>query len=291
VTALSQLGRAALTYAEHGWFVLPLVPQEKTPWAGYRTFQAPQGEGGYKLASRNLEHLQAAWTIAPQCNVGIRPGPSGLLIADIDHGAAEAVAEYMGLIAEPTLTALSGRDPAKFPRARHLYFAHRTPIIGKLWLVLRNGRLATADSKHEALELFGHIGYAVAPPSIHPETGRRYRWLNWGAPLLQFPARVLDSLITEDPTASRGPAGVVIGDIPTPGRNETLASFAGTMRRRGMSVAAITAALRVENATRCQPPLPEAEVDTIARSVGRYSPETGPQQRRRTPYTFTPGAR
>jgi hypothetical protein len=44
------------------------------------------------------------------------------------------------------------------------------------------------------------------------------------------------------------------------------------MRRRNMSPASITAALLVENATRCVPPLPVAEVLRIVTSVSRYLP-------------------
>ena len=55
-------------------------------------------------------------------------------------------------------------------------------------------------------------------------------------------------------------------------RNATLTSLAGTMRRKGFGEAAIDAALLVENATRCDPPLPESEVSQIARSVSRYAP-------------------
>ena len=40
-----------------------------------------------------------------------------------------------------------------------------------------------------------------------------------------------------------------------------------------MSEQALLAALRVENATRCQPPLPEDDVARIAHSVARYAPE------------------
>ena len=42
------------------------------------------------------------------------------------------------------------------------------------------------------------------------------------------------------------------------------------MRQRGMSEAAIFAALRIENLKRCDPPLTEEEVATIAASVARY---------------------
>src|SRR5262245_12630489 len=40
-----------------------------------------------------------------------------------------------------------------------------------------------------------------------------------------------------------------------------------------MSYEAILAALRVENASRCAPPLPENEVADIAKSVSRYEPQ------------------
>jgi hypothetical protein len=54
------------------------------------------------------------------------------------------------------------------------------------------------------------------------------------------------------------------------GRNHALTSLAGTMRSRGLSEAAIEAALLAENLARCNPPLPESEVRRIAHSVGRY---------------------
>lgn len=52
-------------------------------------------------------------------------------------------------------------------------------------------------------------------------------------------------------------------------RNNTLISFAGTMRRRGMAEEEIGAALLKVN-ERCDPPLPEDEVAAIARTAGGY---------------------
>jgi len=71
------------------------------------------------------------------------------------------------------------------------------------------------------------------------------------------------------PRTHAAPVGDQIGEGS---RNATLASLAGTMRRRGMSSSAIEAALLEENATRCIPPLDVAEVQQIARSVGKYPP-------------------
>jgi hypothetical protein len=63
------------------------------------------------------------------------------------------------------------------------------------------------------------------------------------------------------------------GSVPQGQRNMHLASMAGSMRRPGMSIQAIEAALLAENVKRCHPPLPEDEVRQIACSIGRYAPE------------------
>lgn len=58
--------------------------------------------------------------------------------------------------------------------------------------------------------------------------------------------------------------------ITYPGRNNALASLAGSMRRRGMTQPEIEAALLAINATRVEPPLDDADVRRIAKSVCRY---------------------
>lgn len=56
------------------------------------------------------------------------------------------------------------------------------------------------------------------------------------------------------------------------GRNATLTSLAGSMRRRGASADAILAALLQENAEKCDPPLSEREVKQIVTSISKYEP-------------------
>jgi hypothetical protein len=60
--------------------------------------------------------------------------------------------------------------------------------------------------------------------------------------------------------------------IPEGQRDITLTSLAGSMRRRGMTESEMAAALLAVNSERCDPPLPEAQVRKIARSVARYEP-------------------
>ena len=58
--------------------------------------------------------------------------------------------------------------------------------------------------------------------------------------------------------------------IPVGMRNKTLASLAGKLRWRGETYKSIYANLLKENVMRCNPPLDEKEVDSIAQSISSY---------------------
>ena len=88
-----------------------------------------------------------------------------------------------------------------------------------------------------------------------------------------------DRLINDSRAVAAGSEGVVSEGQ----RNGTLTSLAGTMRRRGMSEAAIVGALIQQNIDKCDPPLPDDEVRDIAHSVARYTPvETSESRFHRT---------
>jgi hypothetical protein len=98
----------------------------------------------------------------------------------------------------------------------------------------------------------------------------------FGTPSVSLPGdgpscRFSESSIARASVAIRNAADPV-ADILRGRRNTTLTSFAGSMRRRGMSQSAMKAALLVENRHRCHPQLPSAEVELIAASVARYTP-------------------
>ena len=80
-------------------------------------------------------------------------------------------------------------------------------------------------------------------------------------------------LLPDEPRELRVLAGPTPDVIPQGQRDAYLTSLAGSMRRRGSSQTAILAALRAENEERCRPPLPDSDLDKIARSVSRYAPE------------------
>ena len=85
-----------------------------------------------------------------------------------------------------------------------------------------------------------------------------------------------DDWLPSEPAETRTTAAPVDDVIPEFQRNATLTSLAGTMRKRGMTPAAIAAALLAENTARCRPPLPDAEVRTIADSIGKKPPGEAP---------------
>jgi hypothetical protein len=157
-------------------------------------------------------------------------------------------------------------------RGGHLYFrwpAGETRII-------RNsaGKIALG------VDVRGEAGYVIIPPSIHPE-GTHYEWAgDPHIPIAEAPGWLLEMVLSASSRGASSPnthGNGDVGTIPQGQRNATLASFAGTLRHRSMSPAAIEAALLAENAARCNPPLPECEVRTIAASVSRYAPATDPE--------------
>ena len=205
----------------------------------------PLTSHGFKDATRDGVQI-AEWSRCwPGCNWGVALGaPSGCFVLDFDtqHGLAVFEQSYGKL--PPTYA-------VKTSRGSHLYF-----------LLPRSGM---ATRKFDGGELRSDGAYVVAEGSIHP-SGALYQCVS-DAPIAECPPKLLDQFRSRHRVKLRAHAPIPEGE-----RNETLTSLAGTMRRRGMSRAAIAAALRVENAAHCSPPLPEVEVEAIAASVSRYAP-------------------
>ncbi|MBI3942956.1 MAG: primase C-terminal domain-containing protein [Chloroflexi bacterium] len=68
------------------------------------------------------------------------------------------------------------------------------------------------------------------------------------------------------------PAAIITGAIGQGNRTFTLFSLGGTMRRRGMSEAAILAALRIVNQEQCNPPLPDEKIVKIVAGLMKFPP-------------------
>lgn len=257
----SPFASAPRLYGDLGWALLPLQPRTKNaPLIKWRAEASCQPSDITTWADR--------W---PMANVAVACRDQ-LVVIDVDprHGGIEAVArleEEHGVLPEtPTVETGGG--------GLHYYFR---PPAG-VTLGNRTGALP------EGIDIRGNGGYVVAPPSVHPDGGR-YRWREARSPedvgLAQLPNWII-ALVQQGGSKAMRSTGHVTearagkepladhedGLIPVGRRHVTLASLAGTMRRKGMSAAAIEAALLEESRRRCEVPLPEDEVRRIAADIG-----------------------
>jgi putative DNA primase/helicase len=235
---------AALAYAARGWRVHPLRDREKIPRTAH----------GCNDATTAATTINGWWSQWPSANVSIATGAdSGIFVIDID---AECELPDCLRNLPPTTTALSSRG-------RHFYL--RYPGDRTI------GNRTRVDGL--PIDVRGDGGYIVAPPSVHP-SGAVYQWERPpnDYPLADATPEILDWIA---PAKSRNgqtrKAPPVPDTIAEGQRDSTLASLAGSMRRRGLREPEILDALRAAN-RRCVPPLDEAELGRIAGSVSRYAP-------------------
>lgn len=237
---------AALEYARAGYRVFPILPRGKKPAI----------EAWQKRASSDPEKVSRWWKARPDYNIGIVAG-DGLAVLDVDpaKGGAEALralyAEHEHILTRAVKTGSGGI---------HLYLADDPDAP----LPQSSGTIGPGLDTRA-----GGKGYAVAPPSVHPN-GTRYEWVNKRA-IREVPDW-LRGLAGERKTSARPDAEEV---IPEGSRDSALTSLAGSMRHLGMGQTEILAALLEVNATRCVPPLEPGDVERIARSVSRYTPGPG----------------
>jgi putative DNA primase/helicase len=229
----------AAEYRRLGWSPIPIKERSKEP----NLLELRP----YLSRKATKEELDAwAWS-----GVGIVTGPvSGILVLDVDGPEGEEQLRKHGHTPTPIVRTASG--------GLHLYFKHPAHEV------------KTGIRVAPGLDVKASGGYVVAPPSIGPN-GKPYEWIvsPEEAELADPPEWLLADLRSR---RFKAPAGPVGERIPEGGRNKTLASLAGSMRRRGAGEAAILAALQVTNAERCIPPLEADEVAKIAASVLRYEP-------------------
>jgi hypothetical protein len=137
---------AARRYAERGWPIIPL--RGKAPAVkGWQTWVAD--EAGLLL-----------WFGQRGCNVGLRPADAGYVVVDTDTEEADAWVR-----AHLPLTPMMVRTGSG---STHRYFA--APPRKEI-------RNRQGWKGVPGLDVRGNPGPVVLPPSVHPETGKRYEWI------------------------------------------------------------------------------------------------------------------
>jgi len=248
---------AAQDYAARGWPVIPLHWPDGGRCScgedcGNNAAKHPLVKHGKDDATTDADTIRQWWRRWPKANIGVATG-NGLLVVDIDprNGGDESLRDLGEL--PDTVTALTGGG------GQHLLFGVSQDCQSK------------AGALGPGLDVKCAGAYVVAPPSKHV-SGRRYEWESGRAPDEIALAPLPDAIAVRLKKNERKPAEEIGECIPEGKRHDILVSLAGTMRRRGMSERAIAAALLAENEDRCDPPLPEREVESIATSVAHYLP-------------------
>lgn len=212
---------------------------------------------GVKDASSDPAKAREWWTQNPDANVGIAAG-DGLVVVDIDprNGGDKTLARLEKRYGPlpPTVEVITGGG------GKHFYYS-------------ANGNAPGCGQLGPGVDIKSAGGYVVAPPSVHPETKRIYKWRKDHSPQKHERASLPDWVADHARDSSKDDDEAAA--ITEGSRNQGLTSFAGTLRREGLSQAELEAALLALNESRCDPPLPVKEVRQIARSIARYDATNG----------------
>lgn len=254
---MNSLLKAALRYANrYGWRVFPLDGKE------------PRIKGGFRSATTDTKTIKKWWTEWPDANIGIAcDSEHGPIVIDLDAPKDEQVSGFKFLKRlELPREGLVTRAAVSRKGRLHLYF-----------LPMRDGtqlkrmiRPFQYNGKKVAIDILGDGGYVVAPPSVHPDTGKPYRW-EQKLDMVPFPKRLFRFLEKKSIKKIAPPLPDIIREGE---RDQLLTSLAGTMRRRGASPRSILETLRIENASRVRPPLSDEQLQKIAKSIGSKEPAT-----------------
>ena len=251
---MSAVSSAAVDYAKSNFAVIPLKPHSKVPDTRH----------GKKDATCDAAQVAAWFPPNSESNVGILTGTrSQLVVVDIDprndgEASFERFEAAYGKLPQTRTVSTGGGG-------KHLYFK------------LPSGVAASRDRTN--VEGYSGVdikcdGYVVAPPSVHPDTGKTYLWDN-DFPIAEAPGWLVALVERGIPKPQRklGSSSEEVA-ILQGSRNSALCSIAGTLRRRGANEDAIIGALHAVNEAQCDPPLDPSEVERIARNVARYAFES-----------------
>ena len=253
------LSQAAQYYASNGAHIFRLSPNAKIPIAGTR---------GFKDATTDDEVIEDWWRETPDANIGLATEATGVVVIDVDLLDKENDPKP-----NPWMESLGPEQILELSSGAHLQTGS-----GGAQFIFRctNGRWKSSGSQfadHVDVRCAG--GYIVMPPSTR---GSQYQWVGeeWDGdphclPLPpQWVSDRLDEIQVKKVTGQ--PATSEVQNVGEGGRNNYLTAFGGQLRNMGMSHHEIEAAIMVRNMSHCRPPLGDAEVQQIARSVARYEP-------------------
>ncbi|WP_184014550.1 phage/plasmid primase, P4 family [Sphingobium boeckii] len=226
---------AALQYARHGWPVFPCRERDETiqQFGGKEKVfraKAPYTGTGFKDATTDETRIRAWWKQHPDALIGLPTGVNGCFVLDFDPREDPESGEVwtleslkadleaqMGCALPPSLTAMTQSDGV------HVYF--KQPAGED---IRNRGNLP----RH--VDVRGHGGYVIAPPSVMKETGARYRWLRGklGDAIAEAPPALIEILRSPKAKAAREDQAAPDRPASPPPQRQDMSDPANTVRRK-----------------------------------------------------------
>ena len=275
----AELLEAALGYAALGWRVFPIrcpVWDESGVRCSCSQKDCTPGKHPHiknfpSAASTNDNAIKDWWEEWPCANIGIVTGHSSrIVVLDVDprNGGDDSLEKLIrshGKLPK-TVTAITGRG------GRHFYFLHPG---GKV----KSGPLGT---EYPGLDIQADNVCVVAPPSLHA-TGERYRWVEGLEPqcteLAPLPGWILKQIRNKKTKKTKSRKGQADQLSQTPiykkgSRNNSLMGVAGSLNQFCYTETETFELLKMVNQNRCDPPLSESEVRSVANSAHKYQTDS-----------------
>jgi hypothetical protein len=211
---------------------------------------------GLKHATTDERTIKDWWTVQLDANIAIATG--AVIVIDIDprHGGDRSLVELERTNCElpPTWRVHTGGG------GKHIYLAAPPEIT------IKN----SAGQLGAGIDVRGHGGYVVAPPSKH-KSGGKYEWAA-GKDIAPMPEWLITAL--QQPRMKAVVAGKdwhqLVGSGVSEGkRNDAAARLAGHLLRRYVDPRVALELVLAWNVTRCAPPLAPSEITTIVNSIAK----------------------
>lgn len=198
---------------------------------------------GFKSATSDISQISEWWTEYPTANIGIRP-PKGVFVLDFDD-AAEVEAYDL----PETPSAKSGRPGGGF----------------HVWL--KGDYLNTGNLCDTHIQIRGHNGYVIGPPSQHA-SGNVYTWIATPDEFeIADPPEAVVSLIERHMAGSNGKAKAKVKPgavgVREGGRTFALWSLAGRYFRMGLHYNEALELCKLWNLQNIPPLSPRAVEDKV----------------------------
>lgn len=251
----------ALRYAALGWKVLPCIGKNPNI----------SGDNWQDRATNDPVRIQRWFGRLPaHVNIGFLTGHnSWVLDIDAKSGGLESLEEIEAKYGKlpDTLQALTGGG------GRHYHFLVPADFVphsipqSRMW---------------PGVEVKAHNSFVVCHPSIHPDSGKPYEWDGLAeienTPVLPAPEWLLQ-IVRQGGVQARGAAGAALASREVPSvirvgeQHNELVSVAGALRRKGLGIKEMFAALRAMADERCEVPASDDYILARCGSVMKYAPE------------------